>query len=130
MKISNESLSINAQINKRFLSFSFAINDAFNKGAAILFISFLGLRGNKGIILLSNGKPKLFLEDSIFGVLDKRSANGVELQLNAQAGQIDNQVVRTVRVQLVGDGAAPVQVTITVQTNTDVNSGSSFGEGG
>ena len=55
--------------------------------------------------------------------VDKRSANGVELQLNAQAGQISNQVTRTVRIQLVGDGAAPVQVTITVQTNHDSTSG-------
>ena len=46
----------------------------------------------------------------------------LELQLNAQAGQVSEQVIRTVRVELVGDGAAPVQVTITVQTNTDVNS--------
>ena len=76
-----DSETINAQINKRFLSFSFAIKDAFNKGAAILFISFLRLPGNKAIILLSNGKPKLFLEDSIFGVLDKRSANGCPIYL-------------------------------------------------
>jgi len=55
--------------------------------------------------------------------VDKRSANGVELQLNAQAGQISQQVTRTVRIQLVGDGAAPVQVTITVQTNHDSTSG-------
>ena len=41
--------------------------------------------------------------------------------MNAQAGQISNQVIRTVRIELVGDGAAPVQVTITVQNNTDVN---------
>ena len=62
--------------------------------------------------------------------VDKRSASGVELQLNAQAGQISTSVIRTVRIQLVGDGAAPVQVTITVQPNTDVNSANTFGEGG
>ena len=45
------------------------------------------------------------------------------MQLNAQAGQISNQVIRTVRVELVGDGAAPVQVTITVQTNTSTTDG-------
>ena len=55
--------------------------------------------------------------------VDKRSATGIELQLNAQAGQISAQVIRTVRIELVGDGAAPVQVTITVQTNTDTTSG-------
>ena len=55
--------------------------------------------------------------------VDKRSATGDTLQLNAQAGQISSQVSRTVRVELVGDGAAPVQVTITVQTNTDTTSG-------
>jgi len=55
--------------------------------------------------------------------VDKRSANGNELLLNAQAGQISEQVTRTVRIQLIGDGAAPVQVTITVQTNVDTTSG-------
>ena len=55
--------------------------------------------------------------------VDKRTATGLELQLNAQAGQIDSQVIRTVRIELVGDGAAPVQVTITVQTNTETTSG-------
>ena len=55
--------------------------------------------------------------------VDKRSATGDTFQLNAQAGQISSQVSRTVRVELVGDGAAPVQVTITVQTNTDTTSG-------
>ena len=61
--------------------------------------------------------------------VDKRSATGTELQLNAQAGQIDQQVIRTVRIELVGDGAAPVQVTITVQTNTDVSSADFGGAG-
>ena len=61
--------------------------------------------------------------------VDKRSATGTELQLNAQAGQIDQQVIRTVRIELVGDGAAPVQVTITVQTNTDVSSADFGGDG-
>jgi len=61
--------------------------------------------------------------------VDKRSANGVTLELNAQAGQISEQVIRTVRIQLVGDGAAPVQVTITVQTNTSTTDGSLGGDG-
>ena len=60
--------------------------------------------------------------------VDKRSASGVELQLNAQAGQISNQVIRTIRIELVGDGAAPVQVTITVQSNTDSTSGGVGGD--
>ena len=55
--------------------------------------------------------------------VDKRTATGLELQLNAKAGQISSQVIRTVRIELVGDGAAPVQVTITVQTNTETTSG-------
>ena len=55
--------------------------------------------------------------------VDKRSANGVELQLNAQAGQVSSQVIRTVRIEMLGDGAAPVQVTITVQTNTSTTDG-------
>tara|TARA_A100001015_G_scaffold9385_1_gene11472 strand:+ start:48 stop:719 length:672 start_codon:yes stop_codon:yes gene_type:complete len=54
--------------------------------------------------------------------VDKRSAAGDVLNLNAQAGQISRQVIRTVRIELVGDGAAPVQVTITVQPNTDSES--------
>ena len=61
--------------------------------------------------------------------VDKRSANGVTLELNAQAGQISEQVIRTVRIELVGDGAAPVQVTITVQTNTSTTDGDLGGDG-
>ncbi|OUW59980.1 MAG: hypothetical protein CBD63_04555 [Candidatus Pelagibacter sp. TMED203] len=54
---------------------------------------------------------------------DKRSAVGTELQLNAQSGQISRQVTRTVRIELEGDGAAPVQATITVEVNNTVDSG-------
>ena len=43
--------------------------------------------------------------------------------MNAQAGQISKQVTRTVRIELDGDGAAPVQATITVQVNNTVDSG-------
>ena len=46
-----------------------------------------------------------------------------ELFLNAQAGQISRSVTRTIRIELDGDGAAPVQVTITVQVNNTVDSG-------
>jgi hypothetical protein len=55
--------------------------------------------------------------------VDKRSAVGTELSLNAQAGQISRQVIRTVRIELDGDGAAPVQSTITVQANNTVEGG-------
>ena len=55
--------------------------------------------------------------------VDKRSAVGTELSLNAQAGQINKQVTRTVRIELEGDGAAPVQSTITVQANNTVEGG-------
>ena len=61
--------------------------------------------------------------------VDKRSATGTTLELNAQAGQISEQVIRTVRIELVGDGAAPVQVTITVQTNTSTTDGDLGGDG-
>ena len=61
--------------------------------------------------------------------VDKRSATGTTLELNAQAGQISEQVIRTVRIELVGDGAAPVQVTITVQTNTSTTDGDFGGDG-
>jgi len=54
---------------------------------------------------------------------DKRSAVGTELQLNAQSGQISRQVTRTVRIELEGDGAAPVQATITVEVNNTVEGG-------
>ena len=55
--------------------------------------------------------------------IDKRSANGTSLTLNAQDGQIRNSVSRTVLVELVDGGAAPAQVTVTVQPNTDATSG-------
>ena len=55
--------------------------------------------------------------------VDKRSAVGTELSLNAQSGQIGRDVIRTVRIELDGDGAAPVQATITVQTNNSVDTG-------
>ena len=55
--------------------------------------------------------------------VDKRSATAQRLTLNAQAGQIERQVTRTVVIELAEGGAAPVGATITVQTNTDVTSG-------
>ena len=55
--------------------------------------------------------------------VDKRSATGTELFINAQAGQISRQVTRTIRVELDGDGAAPVQVTLTVEVNNTVEGG-------
>ena len=54
---------------------------------------------------------------------DKRSAVGTELFLNARSGQISREVTRTVRIELDGDGAAPVQATITVQINNTVDTG-------
>ena len=61
--------------------------------------------------------------------VDKRSATGLILSLNAQAGQIEREVTRTVIVELAEGGAAPVSATITVQTNIDVTSGGVGGEG-
>ena len=55
--------------------------------------------------------------------IDKRSASGTSLTLNAQDGQIRNSVSRTVLVELVDGGAAPAQVTVTVQPNIDATSG-------
>ena len=60
--------------------------------------------------------------------VDKRSAVGSELFLNAQAGQIGRSVTRTIRIELDGDGAAPVQVTITVDVNNTVDTGSVGGD--
>ena len=54
--------------------------------------------------------------------VDKRSAVGTTLSLNAQAGQIEREVNRTVLVDLDNGRAAPTSVVITVQPNTDVNS--------
>ena len=61
--------------------------------------------------------------------VDKRSVTGQVLSLNAQAGQIEREVTRTVIVELAEGGAAPVSATITVQTNIDVTSGGVGGEG-
>ena len=57
--------------------------------------------------------------------VNKRSATGLILSLNAQAGQIEREVTRTVIVELAEGGAAPVSATITVQTNIDVTTGGS-----
>ena len=53
--------------------------------------------------------------------IDKRQVVSETLQLNAQEGQIERQVTRTVLVERDGGGAAPTQVVITVQPNQDVN---------
>ena len=55
--------------------------------------------------------------------VDKRTVLGNSLNLNAQAGQISSEVIRTVRIERNGDGAAPITATITVQPNTDTTSG-------
>ena len=55
--------------------------------------------------------------------IDKRSANGTSLTLNAQDGQIRSSVTRTVLVELVDGGAAPAQVTVTVQPNITATDG-------
>ncbi len=55
--------------------------------------------------------------------IDKRSAQGQTLSLNAQDGQISKDVTRTVIVELVDGGAAAATVTVTVQKNTDAKSG-------
>ena len=54
--------------------------------------------------------------------VDKRSAVGPILTLNAQPGQIEREVTRSVLIELEGGGAAPTTVNVTVQPNTDVNS--------
>ena len=54
---------------------------------------------------------------------DKRSGNGVTLEINAQDGQITSQVTRTVIIELPEGGAAPAVVTLTIQPNFDTTSG-------
>jgi len=53
--------------------------------------------------------------------IDKRQLVGTSLSLNAQGGQISRNVTRTVNIELADGGAAPVQVTVTVQKNTAVD---------
>jgi hypothetical protein len=53
--------------------------------------------------------------------IDKRQLVGTSLSLNAQSGQISRNVTRTVNIELADGGAAPVQVTVTVQKNTAVD---------
>ena len=54
---------------------------------------------------------------------DKRSGNGVTLEINAQDGQITSQVTRTVIIELPEGGAAPAVVTLTIQPNLDTTGG-------
>ena len=54
---------------------------------------------------------------------DKRSGNGVTLEINAQDGQITSQVTRTVIIELPEGGAAPAVVTLTIQPNFDTTGG-------
>ena len=54
---------------------------------------------------------------------DKRSGNGVTLEINAQDGQITRQVTRTVIIELPEGGAAPAVVTLTIQPNFDTTGG-------
>ncbi len=53
--------------------------------------------------------------------IDKRQLVGTSIMLNAQAAQISRNVTRTVNIELADGGAAPVQVTVTVQKNTAVD---------
>ena len=53
--------------------------------------------------------------------IDKHQLEGMSLSLNAQSGQISRNVTRTVNIELADGGAAPVQVTVTVQKNTAVD---------
>ena len=54
--------------------------------------------------------------------VDKRTAIGSTLSLNAQAGQIEREVTRTVQIELENGRAAPTSVVVTVQPNVEVNS--------
>ena len=53
--------------------------------------------------------------------VEKRQLEGPFITLNAQAAQISRNVTRTVNIELADGGAAPVQVTVTVQKNTAVD---------
>tara|TARA_A100000164_G_C21902473_1_gene771250 strand:- start:1566 stop:2006 length:441 start_codon:yes stop_codon:yes gene_type:complete len=58
--------------------------------------------------------------------VDKRSANGRELFINAVDGQISKETTRTILVELVDGGAAAATVTLTVQRNTDSKEAKGF----
>ena len=58
--------------------------------------------------------------------VDKRSATGRELFINAVDGQISKETTRTILVELVDGGAAAATVTLTVQKNTDSKEAKGF----
>ena len=75
---------------------------------------------HRGLVAVVNGQS---IVGNAFNSanIDKRQVVSETLQLNAQEGQIERQVTRTVLVERDGGGAAPTQVVITVQPNQDVN---------
>jgi len=76
---------------------------------------------HRGLVATVNGN-QIVGNAFLSATVDKRSAVGPVLSLNAQSGQVEREVTRSVLVELEGGGAAPTTVNVTIQPNVDVNS--------
>ena len=93
----------------------------YSAGVELADVSFrFTILDHRGLVAVVNGQSVV---GNAFNsaTVDKRQVVAELLQLNAQEGQIEREVTRTVLVERDGGGAAPAQVTITVQPNQDVN---------
>ena len=93
----------------------------YSAGVELSDVSFrFTILDHRGLVAVANGQSVV---GNAFNAatVDKRQVVAEVLQLNAQEGQIEREVTRTVLVERDGGGAAPAQVTITVQPNQDVN---------
>ena len=93
----------------------------YSAGVELADVSFrFTILDHRGLVAVVNGQSVV---GNAFNsaTVDKRQVVAEVLQLNAQEGQIEREVTRTVLVVRDGGGAAPAQVTITVQPNQDVN---------
>ena len=93
----------------------------YSAGVELADVSFrFTILDHRGLVAVANGQSVV---GNAFNsaTVDKRQVVAEVLQLNAQEGQIEREVTRTVLVERDGGGAAPAQVTITVQPNQDVN---------
>ena len=93
----------------------------YSAGTEVPDVSFkFTILDHRGLIATVNGQS---IVGNAFNSanIDKRQAVAEVLTLNAQPGQIEREVTRTVLIERDGGGAAPAQVTITGQPNQDVN---------
>jgi len=93
----------------------------YSAGVELSDISFrFTILDHRGLVAVVNGQSVVGNAFNSANI-DKRQVVADVLQLNAQEGQIEREVTRTVLIERDGGGAAPAQVTITVQPNQDVN---------